>query len=73
MTTLKVGDRVSINKTEVTQLRGREGVVVSIDELSWPVGVRLEYSDGSFTNGTMQFDPSELDLLDEDYHTEPPC
>jgi small-conductance mechanosensitive channel len=69
MQTLKVGDRVRVNQTyEEEKHQGEKGTIASIDTLSWPIGVYLE---GHV--GRLQFAPHELDLLDENYHTEPPC
>jgi hypothetical protein len=66
MTTLKVGDNVRVNATcEDAEQYGREGKVVTIDTLPWPIGV--EFDSELPISPVLQFDPSELDLLDENY------
>lgn len=73
-TTINLGDRVQVNQRyQDPAFLGQEGKVVSIDDMPWPVAVRLD--NDLLGQGTYQFDQTELDTLDEDEFLTPevPC
>lgn len=60
MSELKVGDRVKVGPGYCdNKWLGEEGVIVEIDDKSWPYGVKLD------NKGRCQFDAEELELVSD--------